>query len=372
MKFTCLQENFSKGLGIVSRAISNNSFQPILSNVLITVKEGRVKLTGFNGNTAITYDMGASIDKEGAITVPINLIKEFVSNVNSTNIDVELKSSALNINTEKSLTKFNGLAAESYPDLPDVSSTSFKFEVDSKNFSDAISSVAFSSSNDDTRPILTGVLLNYRDGKLTVVSADGFRLSEKEIKVDAGKATFSVVVPAKTLLEVSRIFGGSKSPVGITLSEGDSLAIFESDAVRVSTRIINGVFPDYKKLIPEETTHSAIFDAGELLEAVRLTSVFAKGDDSHSPLTFHLNPDGYIKLTAISAETGESHSQIDAQIEGESLTVVFNVKYLLDFLNVIKSGQLTFKSNGNLTPGVLESSEHSNYVHLIMPIRNQG
>lgn len=372
MKFTCLQENLSKGLNIVTKAVSTRAPLPILANVLIEAKDGRIRLTASDTETTITTYIGASIEEEGAITIPARIISEYISNLSPTSISAELKDSILHLKTSKSKTKFNGLDASNYPELPTIDNETAVLELDAETFSEAVLEVSFSAASDDTRPVLAGILLNYEGGYLTFVSADGFRLSEKILPIDASLDDFQAVIPAKTLTEVARIFSSSDEAVKMVLSEDENLAMFESGDILVSTRIIAGNFPDYKKLIPEEYTLTAEFSSQELLEAVRLTNVFAKNKDNHSSVSVLFHPDGYIKLTSVSQETGENNTEIEAVVEGEVLEISYNSKYLLDMLNNMKHERLKFSSNGNLTPGVVSPVDQKGYIHLIMPIRTQG
>ncbi|MBI2414747.1 DNA polymerase III subunit beta [candidate division WWE3 bacterium] len=370
MIFTCLQENLSKGLSTVGKAVSLKSPLPVLSNVLVVAQDGRLKLTASNMETSITLYVGASVEKDGAITIPAKLFGEFISNLSPSTIRGELKENILHISTEKTKSKFNGVDASNYPALPEIKDQTLAIEVDPKEFAHAVMSVAFSAASDETRPVLTGVLVHLEGGVLTLATADGYRLSETSIKLKKTRTSeFNVIIPAKTLVEVARIFGSSGDKLKIVMNKDDNLALFEAEGTTVSTRIIDGNFPDYKKLIPAEAIHKAEFYSQDLLEAVKLTNVFAKGSETHSPITIHINPEGYIKLTSASSESGENHTQIDASVEGEVLDVVFNSKFLLDFLNNIKAERVVFSSNGQLTPGVVKGAETEGYIHLIMPIR---
>jgi DNA polymerase III subunit beta len=372
MQFTCLQENLEKGLTTVSKAVSARSPLPILANVLIVTEDGRLKLTASNTETSITCYVGASVDADGSITLPAKILGEFVSHLSPTNIDFKLDGAIMHVKAGKTKSKFNGVASSSYPELPEITGSSSVITLDPQVFSDALSHVAFSAALDDTRPILSGILLDYKKGVLTVVSADGFRLSEKVLKVESDLDSFSVVIPAKTLIEVGRIFSKAGEPIKFVISESNNMALFESDEVTVSTRILEGSFPDYKKLIPSDTVLSAEFGVEELLEAVKLTNVFAKNKEgSHSPITVLFSPEGHLKVTSISQETGENHSEIEAEVTGDELSVVFNSRFLLDLLNNIKSDRLVFSTNGELTPGIVRAAGDSDFVHLIMPIRNQ-
>jgi DNA polymerase-3 subunit beta len=372
MIFTCLQENLSKGLSTVGKAISAKNPLPILANVLIVAEDGRLKLTASNMETSISLYVGASVEEEGAITIPAKLFNEFINNLSPNTLTAELKENILHISTERTKSKFNGVDASSYPALPEFKETSVFIEVEAKDFAGAVMAVAFSAASDESRPVLTGILLQLKGDLLILASADGYRLSEKTMKIKNGNVEdFTVLIPARTLVEVARIFGSIGEKLKISVNKEDNLALFESEGTTVSTRIIDGAFPDYKKLIPAESAHKAEFYTNDLLEAVKLTSVFAKSSENHSPIKVQVDPEGYIKLTSSSSEAGENDTKVEATVEGDGLEVVFNSKFLLDFLNNIKADRLIFTSNGNLTPGVVRAPETEDYVHLIMPIRNQ-
>lgn len=370
MKFTCLQENLAKGLSIVGKAISVRAPLPILSNVLINAEDGRLKLSAFNMETGISTYVGASVETEGSITIPARILSEFVSLLSPGTVTGELKDSVLHLSSGGTKSKFVGMAASDYPELPQMSKKLQVLELAPQKFSSAITAVGFSAALDDSRPILGGILLNYDKGVLTAVSADGFRLSEKTLKVGKKEAAFNVVVPAKTLIEVVRLLGGSDGPIKFALDANDNLALFEADGILISTRIIDGAFPDYKKLIPGETSLSAEFSVSELLEAVKLTNVFAKEMNSAISLTF--DPEGMIYLSSTAQESGENNSQVAAKITGEKLEMAFNAKFLLDFLNNANGERVSFSTNGNMLPGLLKVVGDEDYLHIIMPLRVQN
>ncbi|MBT6401156.1 DNA polymerase III subunit beta [candidate division WWE3 bacterium] len=367
MKFTCLQENLSKGLGIVNKAISIKAPLPILSNVLIETEDGRLKLSAFNMETGISTYVGASVDADGKITVPAKLLNEFVAHLPEGNISGELKGDVLHLAAGKTKSKFNGMNATTYPELPQMTKDLQILELSPKDFSEAIVSVGFSAAIDDSRPILGGILLNYAKGVLTAASADGFRLSERVLNIESAGEPFNVVIPAKTLLETARVLGGAESSIKFALNTTDSLALFEADGVLITTRILPGAFPDYKKLIPDSTSVSAEFNTADLLEAVKLTHVFAKETNSAVNLTF--SPDGVIKLAAVSQESGDNKSEIDASVEGDEIEMSFNARFLLDFLNNSKAERLSFSTKGSMNPGLIKPVDEDGYLHIIMPLR---
>ncbi len=367
MKFSILQENLEKALQIVSKAVPVKGSLPILTNILFSTEDGKLKLSATNLETAITTYVPCSIQQEGSITIPAKLIREFVGNLPDGTINATLEGHILSLASNKTKSKFNGMGAEDYPELPVFPTKGNLVELDPKVLSDTISFVAFAAGTDDSRPIFSGIYLNC-DGKiLTIAATDGFRLSEKILTLKKEVESFSAVIPAKTLLEVSRVFSSSAEPVLFALNENENLALFRSEDTTIATRILDGEYPNYKKIIPQDKVITANFTTGEFLEAVKLTNVFAKEGDNAIKVRF--DPDGQIKVTSLAEEAGEHTSQLDAQIDGELMEIAFNSKYLLDYLNNIKTEQINFFTNGNVSPCLFRSDIHENFIHIIMPMQ---
>lgn len=368
MKFSCLQENLSNGLQIVTRAVAVKTPLPILSNVLITTEEGRIKLAATNLETTIVTYIGGSINKEGSITVPAKLFKDFVTNLSPSTVKVEVKDDVMYVESEKTKSKFNGMSSEDFPELPEFPKKIKHLDLDPKTFSVFVSSVAFASGSDDSRSVVfTGVFLDYRDGKMIVACTDGFRLSEKTLSIGGKAEPFSIIIPAKTLLEVSKIFVNSEEPVKFAIDQDQNKAMFTAGDTFVSTTLLDGEYPDYKRIIPSDSILSANFFAEEFLEAVKLTNVFAK--EASNIIKMRFDPEGFIKIASMAEETGEHESNVKAEIEGDLLEVAISSKYLLDYLGNIKTEKILFSTNGNVSPCLLKSDEHENFIHIIMPMQ---
>ncbi len=367
MKFSCLQENLSKGLQIIMHAIPAKSSLPILSNVLISTEKGRIKLSSTNLETAITTFIGASIEEEGSTTIPAKLLKDFVSNLATGTINVHVKDEILMISSKTTKSRFNGSSAKDFPELPSFPKKNKTLEMEPSLLNEIIGVVAFASGIDTSRPIFTGVYLNYEKDKLTITSTDGFRLSEKTISIKGGVEDFSVVIPAKTCVEVAKIFSTSQEKIEITLNQDENLALFRSEDTLIATRILDGEYPDYKKIIPSEHVVKSSFDTLEFMEAVRLTDIFAK--EGNNTIKVRFDPEGKIKITSLSEETGQHESNIKAEVEGELVEIAFNSKYLLDFLNNVKSEKIEFKSNGNVSPCTFNPDSQKDFIHIIMPMQ---
>src|SRR3989344_552677 len=370
MKFTCLQENLSKGLSIVTKAVPTKSTFPILSNVLIAAEDGQIKLASTNLETTIITYVGASVDEEGSTTVPAKLIREFISNLSPSTIRAELKDEILHLSSEKTKSKLNGTSPVDYPNLPTFSKDLKYMELDPKTFGAAVANVAFAAATDQARPVFTGVFLNFEKGVLTVASSDGFRLSEKVLRMDSDLPDFSTIIPAKTLMEIARIFLTSDEPVKFAMNPNDNLALFEAGDTLVASQVLSGEYPNYKRIIPEDNIITAEFTSQELMEAVKLTNVFSK--ELNSAVKVKFNPEGFIHVVSLAQETGEHESTMAADIEGDELEIAFNSKYLLDLLSNVKSEKIIFKAKGATAPCLFQPMEHEDFLHVIAPMQIQN
>ncbi len=366
LKFTCKQESLEKGLNQVYKAVPTRASLPILSNVHLLAESGRLRLAGTNLDTSIVTYVGAVIDEEGAVAVPAKLFRDFVSNIPSDTVTVTTDDTYLYIDAGSVSTKFNIVPAKDYPNVPTLVSVENALELDTSLFVDALKLVAFSASTDDSRPVFMGVLLSFVDGLLSMVATDGFRLSEFSTALDTTfSQTFSAVVPAKTLLEVTRLVDTSE-PTYLSLDVSSNLLLLKNMDVVVGTRLLEGQFPDYKKIIPIEHVLEVEMQKQDLLDAVRLADVFAQQVDSSLKLTFN-SDENKVQVSAVSPGAGEHTSAFSASVEGEPLDITLNSKYLLDFLTHISSDALILRTQASMKPCVLIPTSRSDYLHLIMP-----
>lgn len=371
MKFSCLQENLSKGLQTVSKAIPAKGPLPILTNVLISAEEGRLKLSATDLETTIITHVGASVDEEGSTTVPARLLKDFIGNLSPTQIEAKLENDILFITSKKNKAKFNGTGSQDFPELPSLDNITSCIEIDPKEFADAVSVVAFASATDTNKPIFSGIYVKFdkESSTLTIASTDGFRLSEKVVPFKSEGKSFSTIIPARTLLEVSKIFTSSQESLKIAVNEDSNLAAFYSEDTQVFTRVLDGQYPDYKKIIPKERQYRASFNADDFMEAIKLTNIFLKEGDGSKTMKIRLDPEGILKITSMESESGYHESEIQAEIEGELLEIAFNAKYLLDFLSNVKCQTVIFETTGNKSACIFKPQETEGYVHVIMPIQ---
>jgi len=366
-----LQENLNKGLSAVSKAIAQRGSLPVLSNVLLEAKKGRVKLSATNLETSITTWVGAKVEKGGSITIPARVLSEFIANLPASQIDCSVSGLTLTVKAENAFSKFNGLDASEFPSLPsEISKKSL--QINPTDFNNAVSEVYFSAAADDSRPILTGVLLKTEGSLLTLVGVDGFRLSERKMelpkKVDED---FTAVVSARTLMEAAKLFSHDEDDVQIELNKEANLVIFKGSDILVSSRLLEGEYPDYQKIIPSSGSSKLVVGKDDLINAVRLAGVFAK--DGANIIKLNMNPSTpEIILSSEASEIGENETKVSADKgNGEELITSFNGRYLTDLLSNTSSKKVSLETSGSLNPALFRIDNRSDYLHIIMPVRVQ-
>lgn len=370
MKLSILQENFSKGLITASRSVASKPSLPILANILLETEKGQLKLSATNLETGINLWLGAKIEKEGKITIPAKILTEFISSLPPGKIDLEVRQTNLFVSSGLFKASFAGASASEFPKIPTFEEKPilvFKKEF----FSPALSQVAFAAASDEGRPVLTGVLLKKEKETISLIATDGYRLSVKKAKATTMNLEDNLLIPAKTLLEVSRIIQeekGDEKEVKIALSKEKSQVVFALNQIEISSRLIEGEFPDFEKIIPKETTIQAVFDKEEFLRGVKIASIFAREQANIVKLKIEK---GNLKISAEMSQIGENESQVEAKTKGEPLEIAFNCRFLLDFLNSCSQEEIVFESSGALNPGVFKGVEDDSFLHIIMPVRLQ-
>ncbi len=380
MKVSCLQENLSKGLSIVGRAVSSKSTLPVLSNILLATDEGRLKLAATNLELAVVTWIGAKVEDEGAITVPARLLGEFVGSLPNERIDMDLnvRTHTLHLTCLRSDAHIKGIDATEFPPIPTVGEpgeTTATVQMEPDLLRQVIAQVSFAAATDETRPVLTAVLVSFGDSELTLAATDGFRLSVRQTHLPTtAPQKLNVLVPARTLNEVARLLAEEKDPIEITVTPNKSQILFHMSNTDVVSRLIEGTFPNYQHIIPSSYKTRSVVSTSEFLNATRRASFFAREAANVVRLTIsageELTP-GRISVTATSAEVGDNVNDLDAVVEGEGLTIAFNARYLAEVLSVLTSQQVGLETNAPTNPGVIRPVGDDGFIHVIMPLHVQ-
>ena len=376
MKVICLQENLSAALADVGRAVASRTPLPITSNVLISTDGGRLKLSATNLELTITTWIGARVEEEGVITVPARLLAEFVGSLPSEEVHLTGSSGgrSLNVTCARFQANISGTDPEEFPPTPTVED-GFEIDISSDLLKQAIDGVAFAAATEDSRPVLTGVQIELKEGALVLAAADGFRLAVHETTLGEGLPEGSaIIVPAKSLQEVSRLASGQVYAVKIKVNEGKTQALFQFENAAVVSQLIQGTFPNYSQLVPKEHVSRTTVDVGEFARATRAASIFARDGSGIVRLqTSEAQEDGVggLSVSARSEEVGDNQGEISATVEGDPAKIAFNSKYLTEVLGVLGHGMVALETSSPSSPGVLRPvspNEGVTYVHVVMPM----
>ncbi len=383
MKLSCLQENLARGLGVVGRAVATRSTLPITQNVMLTSDQGMLRLSATNLEIAITTWIGAMIEEEGAITVPHRLVTDLVNSLPSDRVDLDLRGpdsddpgagggSVLHISCGRSRTHINGAAADDFPPIPQVDS-GFATNIDPSVLRQGIGLVAFSAASDESRPVLTGVELKLEESNLVMAAADGFRLAVYTGQLsEPVTEALKVIVPARTMQEIQRLVSEQSAPVQVTLSPEKGQVMFKLEHVEVVSQLLQGSFPNYDQLIPERYETRAVMELDDLKRATQSAAVFAR--DGSNIVRLEMEPQesgegGQLKVSARSEEVGDNLDELDIdQMEGDDAKIAFNVRYLMEIVNVLGRGKVALEVTNSSSPGVFRPADSDRYVHVVMPM----
>lgn len=373
MRATVLQDNLAKGLSIVSRAVDNRPTLPVLANVLLATEDTRLRLAATNLEMSITTYIGAQVGEEGAITLPAKTFVELVNNLSPERVDLALDNSTQTVNVRCGAANSNikGIAASEFPMIPQGGEQAVLLP--GATLKEMINQTVFASAKEDNRPILTGIYTQLDGNVITMAAADGYRLAVRTAEIEAHfPQPVEMVIPARSLTEVARIITDDDDEVGITLPGERDVVMFHMRQTDLSSQLLEGRFPDFGAIIPKSYSTTLTVYTDELLRACKRAEIFAR--DSANSARIHVVPagapgePGEVKVVGRSAERGDNEGQLDASVEGEPLEAAFNIRYLIDVLNVIPDERVILESNGSATPGVVRPDGRDDFVSVIMPM----
>lgn len=369
MKIICTQQNLNKGLSLCSRIISSPKTLPILSNVLISSDRGKIKLSVTNLEVGINIWIRAKIEKTGSITVPARILSDFISNNSDTNITLETDKLNLNVSSDNYQAKISGLESGEFPVIPTIKDEQ-GFELVKKDLDQAIPRVIVACAQDESRPILSGVLFNFEQNNLKLVATDSYRLAEQTIRLKQKIELPRVVVPTKTMQEVHRIISSdpnSKDNVKVNISENQIMFKFGED-IEVSSRLIEGTFPNYEQIIPAAPTTTVSTNKKQLLSAIKSASLFSQNTANNVRIKTEKNN---IIILAKSNQIGDSKIQVKSDIQGDNIEIAFNARFIIDALNNLSGEDIELGLTEKLAPAKITNPKDKNYIYVIMPLRTE-
>lgn len=363
MKLTVTQENLSRALSTVSRVASSRASLPILSNVLLKTSKNRLTVAATNLDIAITETIGAKISKEGAITVPARLMQDFVSSLPPGNLELEVKENKLSLKAERFDSTINGVSPEEFPVMPTIDGGT-TIEFSSEEMKQTLTQVLFAASSDEARPVLTGVYFGTDGKRMYVAATDSYRLAEKTLTKSVGD--MALLVPSQSLVELLRALKDEQETVSVAFD--NQQARFSVSGVEIVTRLVEGKYPDYKKLLPRSFATTATLSRKSLSEITKVSSLFAREAAGSITLTIDA-ANKEVSIRSIASQIGENTATSEAEVTGDA-DITLNSRYILDALQVFEGEKIQININGKLDPCVLTDPNDDSYMHVVMPVKS--
>lgn len=363
MKLQVTQENLNKALSSVARVANTRGTLPILANVVLKTVGTRLTIAATNLDIAITHYIGSKVAEEGSITVPARLMQDFVSSLPSGVIELSLDDYKLHITTDQYNSVINGVSAEEFPVMPAITEGK-SFSISTGVLKKALQQVLVAASSDEARPVLTGVYFHVHEGSVYMAATDSYRLAEKNI--GAVSDDVNLLIPASALQDLLRLLSDGDEQVEVTHDEQQVL--FKVGEVELVTRLIEGTYPDYRRLVPTSFATEATLKRADFVNITKVSSLFAR--ESAGSVTVHLDPEAKtVSIRSIASQLGENTASATAEVTSEG-TITLNSKYLLDALGTLSGDQVKLCFNGKLEPCVLKDAKADDYTHVIMPLKS--
>lgn len=372
MKIISLQKNLKAAVYAVSHIAQKNTNLPILNNILISTRDGVIKLITTNLEIGITSILRGKVEKEGSFTVDAKILSDFVNLLNNEKVSIELQENELVVEYGESKTKIKGMSAEEFPFIPEIERI-HPYSILIEDFKKAASQVIFSAALDESRAELSGILFILMDKKLTVVATDSYRLAEKSLNtVTENKDERRCIIPARTIQEILRVVGADSGedidPKEIIFYLSENQCLFVIGGTEIVSRLIDGRYPDYRQIIPERHTSRVTIDKHELGRAVKAAALFSK--TGVNDVDVKINADTKkMTVSAASGQSGEHTSDLSIDVIGTDVSIILNSRYLLDVLNVLIEEKVVLEFADENTPCVVRDGEKKDYLYIIMPIR---
>ena len=363
MKLQVTQENLNHALGTVARVANARNPLPVLANVLIRADHNRLSIAATNLDIAITQFVGAKISDEGSITVPARLMQDFISSLPSGVIDLTLEETQLHIATNQYKSVINGIVADDFPVMPTITGGT-SWTIPAPLLKKGLQQVVFAASSDESRPVLTGVLLHTVEGVLYMAATDSYRLAEKSL--GANKTAINLLIPASAMQDLLRIIGDVEDEVKVT--HDDQQVRFQVGDVELVARLLEGKYPDYRKLIPQKFAVSATIKRADFINVTKVSALFAR--ESAGSVTIDVDEKtNSLSIRSIASQLGENTATANGVVTGNG-SITLNSRYLLDALQALNADEVMFGFNGKLEPTLLHDAGQTDYGHIIMPLKS--
>ncbi len=375
MKITCKQQDLNRGLSTVSHAVSSRSTLPILANILLSTEQGSLKLSATNLEIGINCMIDAEVLEEGTTTVPAKTFTDLVNSLRQGQVELTVveDSNDINVKSPGSNANIKGMDPSEFPLIPSAEGDEEPIILDAGLLKEMIAQVVFSAADDDSRPVLTGVLVEVVDEKVSFAAADAFRLALRISPLPGHVSEHnSILIPARTLSELARILP-SEGAVQMVVTPNRSQVLFHTEHIDLVSRLIEGTFPNIKAAIPKEYATRAVIETKEFAAAVRTVTPFARDSSNITRIKVSSgggdgSEGGSLTLESTAEDIGNNVTTINAAVDGPDQEIIFNVRYLTDVLNILDTPEVALEVTSAARPGVVRPVSAADYTYVIMPM----
>jgi DNA polymerase-3 subunit beta len=374
MQFSCNQDTFAKYLNIASRIVTSKPGLPILNNVLFKTEKGKLLITVTDLEIGLNTWIGADVQSEGSITVPVKQLSEFINSVMAEKIDVSLNGTTLNIKAGENIVDLNTMAPDDFPSVPTLKDQKAVMKINKDEIVKTVNRVAFAAATDDIKPVLTGVKIEVEGDKASFVSTDGLRLSRQIIKLEEGvDKDLDFLVPVKALQELAHIISDFDIEKGddfvqVFFIEDRNQVLFRFNDIDIVSRLIDGKFPEYKQIIPTGFKTKCLLSREELLASLKVTNIIARTVLGNKLILNVDSAKDTITMSATQSDVGSNKSSVHGNIDGDNLQIAFSARLLSDILNHVGDDKMTFECSEPVKPGVFKVEGDDTFIHLVMPM----
>ena len=366
MKLIVIKSNLKDGLDVVSRAAGENTPLPILKNVLVEAQDGKINLTATNLEVALNYVVSGKIIEPGQVTVPAAVFLNIISNLPSERLTIEAKNNSTEIKTDNYQAVLQGMPAEEFPLVPKIKNQKEFLEIKGDILKEALAQTAPSAQTNDLRPELNAVLLAYSGDEIILAATDSFRLAEKKLAASQYetevKDPFRALVPLKTAAELARIIRDEDL---VKIYRDANQILFAADRFRLTSRVLEGNFPDYAAILPQAFDTEIYLDRQELINALKLAGVFSS---KVSEIKIRTSENNKSIEVFSHDQSGENNYLLPARVQGKPREISFNWRFLLDGLRALKTEDIFWGINEENKPALLRSPQDGSYFYVLMPI----
>lgn len=363
MKVEVLQEQLLAGLNIVGRAVASRAQLPVLSHILMEAKSEGLVLSATDLEIGIKVKVAAKVIETGVLAVPAKIFGEFLSSLNPGKIELKVEKESLILSAPGYNGKFQTISAEEFPAIPEILTDTEICKIEISTLTKSVERVVFASAKDTLRPVLTGVLFEFDKKKIRMVATDGFRLAVEEMAVETKNEQQNLLVPSRVVMEVIRLAGDGVVSVGHLPATNQ--IYFVVGEVQIVSQLLSGNFPEYGKILPKEFGTEVSVNKDELMQAVKATYIFAR--DNSNMVRWQV-ADSKLVLLSSSPERGECRVEVPITLSGDDLEIIFNAKYVMDYLATVEGDVLWVGMGTKLSPGMFKDVKRESGQYVVMPI----